>query len=57
MDISITTRGAILRKVKRLNFESLSGTERRCFPKNIQGYGSLRSLSCKMYCVNRLILL
>jgi hypothetical protein len=33
MDITITTRGAILRKAKRLNFESLSGTERRCFPK------------------------
>ena len=26
MDISITTGGAILRKFKRLNFESLSGT-------------------------------
>ena len=33
MDISITTRSAILRKVKRLNFESLSDIERRCFPK------------------------
>ena len=28
-DIFIITRGAILRKVKRLNF----GTERSCFPK------------------------
>jgi len=26
IDISITTRGAILRKIKRLNFESLNGT-------------------------------
>jgi len=57
MDISITTRGSILRKVKRLNFESLNDTERRCFSQNIKGYGSLWSLSCKMICVNQLILL
>jgi len=27
IDISVTTRGAILRKIKRLKFESLNGTE------------------------------
>jgi hypothetical protein len=33
MDISITTRGAILRKIKGLNFESLNSTEKGVFSK------------------------
>jgi hypothetical protein len=33
MDISITTSGAILRKSKGLNFESLNGNEKFAFYK------------------------
>ena len=36
-------------------FESLNDRE-KVLSQNIQGYGSLQSLSCKMYCVNQLIL-